>query len=61
MEFKAVAFEQLADIMAFRVIVDNVDQCLPTQKAFTAFLSSLRPTKNITAALKIGSSGMTHM
>ena len=27
MEFKAVAFEQLADIMAFRVIVDNVDQC----------------------------------
>ena len=27
MEFKAVTFEQLADIMAFRVIVDSVEQC----------------------------------
>ena len=27
MEFKAVALEQLADIMAFRVIVDSIDQC----------------------------------
>ncbi len=30
MEFKAVSFEQLSDIMAFRVIVDNVDQCYQT-------------------------------
>jgi len=27
MEFKAVAFEQLADIMAFRVVVDSIEDC----------------------------------
>ena len=30
MEYKAVAFEQLSDIMAFRLIVDTVEQCYQT-------------------------------
>jgi guanosine-3',5'-bis(diphosphate) 3'-pyrophosphohydrolase len=30
MEFKAVSFEQLSDIMAFRLIVDNIEQCYQT-------------------------------